>query len=86
MVRAGIDRVLITSPISTPHKASAVNAILDQVATLLLVLDSMEGFAALTSKIDNDKRVASCWILMSMGRTGIRDDALFAFVGRSAQR
>ena len=78
MVRAGIDRVLITSPISTPHKASAVNAILDQNATLLLVLDSMEGFAALTSKIDNDKRVGILLDLdVSMGRTGIRDDALF---------
>ena len=78
MVRAGIECVLITSPISTPYKASAVNSILDPNVTLLLVVDSMEGFAALSSEIDDDKCVGLLLDLdVSMGRTGIRDDALF---------
>ena len=78
MVRAGIESVLITSPVSTPHKASAVNAILGPNITLLLVVDSMEGFTALASEIDDDKRVGILLDLdVSMGRTGIRDDALF---------
>ena len=75
MVRAGIECVLITSPISTPYKASAVNSILDPNVTLLLVVDSMEGFAALSAEIDDDKRVGLLLDLdVSMGRTGIRDD------------
>ena len=78
MVRAGIECVLITSPISTPYKASAVNSILDPNVTLLLVVDSMEGFAALSAEIDDDKRVGLLLDLdVSMGRTGIRDDDLF---------
>jgi D-serine deaminase-like pyridoxal phosphate-dependent protein len=78
MVHAGIECVLITSPVSTSYKASAVNAILGSRVTLLLVVDSMEGFAALASEIDDDKRVGILLDLdVSMGRTGIRDDALF---------
>ena len=60
------------------YKASAVNSILDPNVTLLLVVDSMEGFAALSSEIDDDKCVGLLLDLdVSMGRTGIRDDALF---------
>ncbi len=78
MVRAGIDRVLVTSPVSTAAKARVINHMLAPDITLLLVVDSLAGLAALAAEIDNDKRVGIVLDLdVSMGRTGLREDTLF---------
>ncbi|NCF43419.1 MAG: DSD1 family PLP-dependent enzyme [Proteobacteria bacterium] len=78
MVRAGIDRVLVTSPVSTPAKARVVNHILSPDITLLLAVDSSAGLAALAAAIDDDKRIGIVLDLdVSMGRTGLREDELF---------
>lgn len=78
MVHAGIESVLITSPISTRYKAGVVNALLSPDLTLLLVVDSAEGLGALAAEIDQGKQVGVLLDLdVSMGRTGLRSDDLF---------
>lgn len=77
MASAGIDSILITSPISTRYKAQVVNAIITEQLTLLLVVDSIEGLSALQAEIDDDKRVGLLLDLdASTGRTGLRDNDL----------
>ena len=54
MVHAGIDRVLVTSPVSTAAKARVINHMLTPDITLLLVVDSSAGLAALAGEIDDE--------------------------------
>ena len=77
MANAGIKSILITSPISTRHKARVVNTVLSENLTLLLVVDSAEGVLALQAEIDDDKRIGVLLDLdASTGRTGLRDSNL----------
>ncbi len=77
MANAGIKSILITSPISTRHKARVVNTVLSENLTLLLVVDSAEGVLALQAEIDDDKRIGVLLDLdASTGRTGLRDNNL----------
>lgn len=76
MLGAGIPSVLITSPIATSAKAQALNALLGEYAgrELLLVVDSVQGLAALQGALDADRRLGLLVdIDLSMGRTGTRE-------------
>ena len=77
MANAGVTSILVTSPIATRYKAQVVNAILSEHLTLLLVVDSAEGMAALQTEIGENKQVGVLLDLdASTGRTGLRDNDL----------
>jgi D-serine deaminase-like pyridoxal phosphate-dependent protein len=74
MVNAGIDRVLITSPVVSPEKIRLVVELAAQASQLDVVVDSWMGFAALEAAADP---TAPLGVLVdvdiAMGRTGNRD-------------
>ncbi len=74
LIGGGITDILITSPVTTPLKASYINNLAQQSDGLHVVLDSLQGLKVLQASLDDQ---VSLGILLdidvSMGRTGIRD-------------
>ncbi|MEM9621804.1 MAG: DSD1 family PLP-dependent enzyme [Pseudomonadota bacterium] len=77
MVEAGIEPLLITSPITTAAKAEVVGALAQRTTQLQIVVDSLAGLAALEAALPTDAQLGILIDLdINMGRTGVRDDGL----------
>ena len=89
MLAAGVNSVLITSPLATLQKAQVLNALLAQHPDheLRLVVDSIEGMDVLHEAIGADQQLGLLVdIDLSMGRTGTRDvETMLALVDSMAQ-
>lgn len=77
MVHAGIEQILITSPVTTPLKAQIVAELAELTSELHLVVDSLQGLAVLQQALPTSA-VLNILVDMdvAMGRTGVRDMAL----------
>lgn len=74
---AGVDRVLITSPITTSGKAGILDRLCGEGHDLMIVVDSLAGLAQLKNEIAPEHRLQILIDLdVNMGRTGARDDRL----------
>lgn len=74
LVLGGIDRVLITSPVTSVGKVRVLSELSRRSSELLLVVDSLEGIEVLRRGLEPDCRVGIVLdIDVEMGRTGCRD-------------
>ena len=74
LVGAGIDRVLVTSAIVSPAKATVL-AELSRKAQIDVVVDSVAGFEALAGALADDDQIGVLVDLdVELGRTGTRSD------------
>lgn len=74
MVNAGIDRVLITSPVVAADKAALVVDLAGRAGAVDVVVDSEPGLRALEESADPDRPVGVLVdVDVAMGRTGTRD-------------
>ncbi len=70
---AGIESILITSPVTTAPKAAVIADLARQISGLSVVVDSMAGVDVLAAQLDASNPVAVLIDLdVSMGRTGAR--------------
>lgn len=77
MVSGGIDRLLITSPITTANKAAVVAELAGRAADLNIVVDSALGLDLLIAALGPGQKLGVLVDLdVAMGRTGTRDTAL----------
>jgi len=76
LVNAGVDRVLITSPIADAARAGLVAALARDCTTLDVVVDSRFGLDLLRAAVRPDDRLGILVVIdVAMGRTGTRDPA-----------
>ncbi len=75
LCQAGIDRVLITSPVTTTEKANLVAELADAAPDLMIVLDSELGVVQLEAALAGHERALKVLIDLDprMGRTGVRE-------------
>ncbi len=74
MVQAGVDRVLVTSPVVDPRRARLLVELAARARTLDVVVDSAAGFDALAAAADASAPVGVVVdVDVAMGRTGTRD-------------
>jgi 3-hydroxy-D-aspartate aldolase len=74
LVSAGIDRVLITSPVLSPDKLAVAAGLAAPGRQIDLVIDSESGLAALSKAVDPARPLGVLVdVDVSMGRTGCRD-------------
>ncbi|MEZ5560748.1 MAG: DSD1 family PLP-dependent enzyme [Pseudomonadales bacterium] len=74
MINAGIDRVLVTSPVVTPDKVALLHALAADASQLDVVVDSDLGLELLRSGASPDAPVGVLVdVDVAMGRTGTRD-------------
>ena len=90
MAHAGVDDVLITSPVTTAVKAGVVAELSRVIDQLRIVVDSPAGLAVLQEALAPDDRLTVLIDLdVAMGRTGTRDRdqalALWESVGADAR-
>ena len=72
---AGVDNLLITSPISTQTKAEVLDRMLGEGHRLMIVIDSIVGLNLLKTHIQDGHRLDVLIDLdVNMGRTGARND------------
>jgi len=77
LVSAGVQDVLITSPLTSAPKIDVLNTLLEHSQDLKLVVDSSTGMDALEQGIATDRRLGVVLDFdVELGRTGTRDDAL----------
>ncbi len=70
---AGIESILITSPVTTAPKAAVIADLARQISGLSVVVDSMAGVDVLAAQLDASSPVAVLIDLdVAMGRTGAR--------------
>ena len=75
MVSAGVNNLLITSPLTTPSKAEVLAKLCEQSAELKVVVDSEIGLDVIRKQLANTSRLGIVIDFdVSMGRTGTRDD------------
>ncbi|NKB97953.1 MAG: DSD1 family PLP-dependent enzyme [Pseudomonadales bacterium] len=73
---AGVDNILITSPITTPGKVAILDRLASEGHQLMIVVDSLVGLNQLQSGIASENRLDILIDLdVNMGRTGVREDA-----------
>jgi 3-hydroxy-D-aspartate aldolase len=85
LVHAGIDRVLITSPVLSPDKLAVVAGLAAPGRQIDLVVDSDDGLAALARAADPSRPVGVLVdVDVSMGRTGCRDADRIARLAEAA--
>ena len=75
LCQAGVDRVLITSPVTTADKANLVAELADAAPELMIVVDSELGVAQLEAALADHERALKVLIDLDprMGRTGVRE-------------
>ena len=74
MALAGINSILITSPITTNLKAQVLNHVASYESEVLIVLDSEMGLSVLKREIDSDRALGVVVdVDIEMGRTGTRE-------------
>ena len=72
---AGVENVLITSPVTTQTKAQVLDRMLAEGHRLMIVVDSAVGLNLLQSHVSETNRLDVFIDLdVNMGRTGARDD------------
>lgn len=74
LILGGVDRVLITSPVTNIGKVQVLAELSRRAAELLLVVDSLEGIEVLRRGLAPDCRIGVVLdVDVEMGRTGSRD-------------
>ena len=74
MANAGVESILITSPITTEPKAAVVDIVASKTPGLMVVVDSWQGLRVLQAQLDQSRCVGILMdIDVEMGRTGTRD-------------
>ena len=88
LAQAGIERILLTSPVVTAAKAAVAAQISQQINGLMMVVDSMQGLEVLAEALSVDAPVTLLIdIDVAMGRTGTRDfDTVLALIDEIEQQ
>jgi len=75
LCQAGVDRVLITSPVTTSEKAELVAELAGSAPELMIVVDSELGIAQLEAALAESEKPLKVLIDLDprMGRTGVRE-------------
>jgi 3-hydroxy-D-aspartate aldolase len=87
LANAGIDRILVTSPILSPDKLAMVAALAGPDRQIDLVVDCERGLHALADAADPDRPVGVLVdVDVAMGRTGCRDQEVIVRLAEQAAR
>ena len=74
---AGVDNILITSPITTPGKVAILDRLVSEGHQLMIVIDSLLGLKQLQTGLASTNSLGVLIDLdVNMGRTGVREDAI----------
>lgn len=74
---AGVDNILITSPITTPGKVAILDRLVSEGHQLMIVIDSLLGLKQLQKGLASTNSLGVLIDLdVNMGRTGVREDAI----------
>ncbi len=82
MANAGVESILITSPVTTKSKAAVLDLVASRLKSLITVVDSAKGLEVLQAKLDHSRSVGVLVdIDIEMGRTGTREvDAVLRII------
>jgi len=74
MSNAGVESILMTSPVTTKVKAAVLDLVASRVKNLIMVVDSTKGLEVLRTQLDHSRSVGVLVdIDIEMGRTGTRE-------------
>ncbi len=87
LILGGVDRVLITSPVTSPGKVQVLAELAKRASELLLVVDSSAGLELLCTYLPGDVRLGLVLdVDVEMGRTGARDADVAKRIVETARR